>query len=50
MKPVQVYLPEPYVEALDTLVSRKLYPNRNEAIRFAIHDFLHAENMWEVKA
>ena len=50
MKPVQVYLPDPYVEALDKLVRRKLYPNRNEAIRFAIRDFLHAEDMWEVKA
>ena len=49
MKAVSLLLPEPYVEALDKLVSRKLYPSRNEAIRFAVRDFLHAEDMWEVK-
>jgi Arc/MetJ-type ribon-helix-helix transcriptional regulator len=50
MKAVSLLLPEAYVEALDRLVRRKLYPSRNEAIRFAIRDFLHAENMREVKA
>lgn len=43
MKSVLVQIPLPDVEGLDKLVARKLYPNRNEAIRFAIHDLLRNE-------
>lgn len=40
MKPILLRIPEAHIEALDKLVSEGFYPNRNEAIRFAIHDLL----------
>ena len=43
MKPVTVHLPEPYLDALDELVRRKLYPNRAEAIRMAVREFIKEE-------
>lgn len=43
MKLITLYLPEPYIKALDRLVKRKMYPNRAEAIRFAIHDLINSE-------
>ena len=46
MKLITLYLPEPYIRALDQLVSEKFYPNRAEAIRVAIRDLLKVE-AWE---
>jgi len=43
LKVVTVHLPEAHVEALDELVRRKRYPNRAEAIRTAVRDFLLEE-------
>lgn len=43
MKLITIYLPEPYLEALDELVSRRLYPHRAEAIRAAIRDLIDVE-------
>jgi len=43
MKVVTVHLPEPYLEAIDELVRRRLYPNRAEAIRMAVRDFIRGE-------
>ena len=43
MRLVTVYIPIGEIERLDVLVKRKLYPSRNEAIRFAIHDLLRKE-------
>ncbi len=43
MKVVTVHLPEAYIEAIDQLVKRKLYPNRAEAIRMAVRDFIMEE-------
>jgi Arc/MetJ-type ribon-helix-helix transcriptional regulator len=40
MRPVTVYLPDVYIEALDQLVRRRLYANRAEAIRMAIRDLI----------
>jgi len=37
---VTVHLPEAYIQALERLVEKKLYPNKAEAIRMAIRDFL----------
>jgi len=48
MKLITLYLPEPYIEALDRLVNKKFYPNRAEAIRSAIHDLLRDE-FWIVE-
>jgi len=43
MKVVTVHLPEIYIAAIDDLVRRKIYPNRAEAIRMAIRDFIKSE-------
>jgi len=40
MKQIQLFLPKRYIEALDELVLRKLYPSRAEAIRFAVLDLI----------
>ncbi|MBS7640823.1 MAG: ribbon-helix-helix domain-containing protein [Candidatus Bathyarchaeia archaeon] len=49
MKLITIYLPEPYLEALDELVNRKLYPHRAEAIRAAIRDLIEVE-LWGRKS
>jgi len=43
MKLITLYLPEPYIKALDQLVSERYYPNRAEAIRVAIRDMIDIE-------
>ena len=43
MKVVTVHLPEVYLDVIDELVRRKLYPNRAEAIRTAVRDFIMEE-------
>jgi len=48
LKLITLYLPEPYIQALDQLVDEKYYPNRAEAIRVAIRDLLNVE-VWEQK-
>jgi len=40
---ITLWLDEFYVRKLDELVESKLYPNRSEAIRFAIRDLLRVE-------
>ncbi len=40
MKEISLYVPEPYLKAIDDLVKMGFYPNRAEAIRMAIHDLL----------
>jgi len=45
VKVVTVHLPEAYIEAIDQLVKKKLYPNRAEAIRMAVRDFIMEEAM-----
>lgn len=46
MKLITLYIPEPYIKALDQLVDERYYPNRAEAIRVAIRDLLSVE-VWE---
>lgn len=48
MKLITLYLPEPYLEDLEWLIEERYYPNRAEAIRFAIHDLISRE-VWERK-
>jgi len=43
MKLITLYLPEPYLEALDKLVDEMYYPHRAEAIRVAIRDLINVE-------
>jgi Arc/MetJ-type ribon-helix-helix transcriptional regulator len=45
VKLITLYLPEPYLEALDELVSKRYYPHRAEAIRVAIRDLVSSE-LW----
>lgn len=45
MKLITLYLPEPYLKALDKLVGDRFYPNRAEAIRVAIRDLI-SEEVW----
>ena len=45
---ITLYLPETYIKALDQLVAEHFYPNRAEAIRFAIHDLINSE-VWRRK-
>jgi len=40
VKPITVNIPEPYLRAIDSLVRRKVFPNRAEAIRVAIRDLI----------
>jgi Arc/MetJ-type ribon-helix-helix transcriptional regulator len=49
MRLITLYLPEPYIKALDRLVNEKYYPNRAEAIRVAVRDLLSVE-AWGRKA
>ncbi|MCD6509943.1 MAG: type II toxin-antitoxin system ParD family antitoxin [Thermoprotei archaeon] len=42
---VSIHLPESYVEGLDELVLKGLYPSRSEAIRIAVRDLLKRE-LW----
>jgi Arc/MetJ-type ribon-helix-helix transcriptional regulator len=43
VKLITLYLPEPYLKALQDLVDDRFYPNRAEAIRVAVRDLLNAE-------
>lgn len=43
MKVVTVHLPEVYLQAIDELVRLRVYPNRAEAIRMAVRDFIREE-------
>ena len=43
MKLITCHLPEMYVNGLEELVQREIYPNRSEAIRVAIRDLLKSE-------
>lgn len=43
LKLITLYLPEPYIRALDRMVRDKQYPNRAEAIRLAVRDLLNKE-------
>lgn len=43
MKLITLYVPEGYLNNLDDLVRRGMYPNRAEAIRMAVRDLLLRE-------
>jgi Arc/MetJ-type ribon-helix-helix transcriptional regulator len=47
MKLITVHLPNNQVSGLDELVRSGRYPNRSEAIRFAIRDMLKDE-LWSL--
>ncbi|MCS7125788.1 MAG: ribbon-helix-helix domain-containing protein, partial [Aigarchaeota archaeon] len=41
---VTIHIPKIHVEAIDELVKNRIYPNRSEAIRMAIRDFIQSEH------
>jgi len=43
MKLITLHLPLYYIKKLDELVDAKKYPNRSEAIRFAVRDLIRKE-------
>ncbi|MDV3103310.1 MULTISPECIES: ribbon-helix-helix domain-containing protein [Thermococcus] len=43
MRIISVQLPQSYINAMDQLVRRGLYPNRSEVIRTALREFLKRE-------
>ncbi|MHA1143405.1 MAG: ribbon-helix-helix domain-containing protein [Candidatus Helarchaeota archaeon] len=45
MKLITLHLPEQYLCELEKLITADRYPNRSEAIRFAIRDLLKSE-LW----
>lgn len=45
MQLISINMPKETIEGLDELVRQGLYPNRSEAIRFAIRDLLK-EEVW----
>jgi len=49
MKLITVHLPNDQVSGLDELVRSGRYPNRSEAIRFAIRDMLKDE-LWNLRS
>jgi Arc/MetJ-type ribon-helix-helix transcriptional regulator len=48
MRVVTICLPETYVEGMDALIKKDMYPSRSEVIRIAIRDLLVAE-LWKDK-
>ncbi len=46
MRVVTICLPESYVEGMDALIKKDMYPSRSEVIRMAIRDMLVAE-LWK---
>jgi antitoxin ParD1/3/4 len=43
MKLITLNLPQAYIDGLEKLVQMEIYPNRSEAIRMAVRDFLRKE-------
>ncbi len=45
LRVVTICLPESYVEGMDKLIKKLMYPNRSEVIRIAVRDLLMDE-LW----
>ncbi|MHA1820763.1 MAG: ribbon-helix-helix domain-containing protein [Promethearchaeota archaeon] len=43
MKLITINLPQAYIDGIEKLVENEIYPNRSEAIRNALRDFLKRE-------
>ncbi len=46
MRLITVKIPEPYVDAMDELVKRGVYPNRSAIIRAAVERLLREERLF----
>lgn len=49
MKFVSLLVPDAYLEKLEDLVRKRYYPNRSEAIRFAIKDLIELHRVGELQ-
>ncbi|MHA1231773.1 MAG: ribbon-helix-helix domain-containing protein [Candidatus Helarchaeota archaeon] len=45
MQLITLHLPVSYLEGIEELVKKKIYPNRSELIRVAVRDLLKSE-LW----
>ena len=43
MKQITIHVTEETLEVMDYLINHRLYPNRSELIRYAIHQLLQEE-------
>ena len=43
MKLITIQLPQAYIDGIEKLVEDEIYPNRSEAIRMALRDFIKKE-------
>jgi len=47
VKNITVYLPEKWIEKLDELSRKEVYPNRSEALRYLIREGMKKEGIWD---
>ena len=44
MKLITIHVPDKYLDALERMIAKGLFPNRSEAIRVAIRDLIKNDN------
>jgi len=44
MKLITIHVPDKYLDALERMIVKGLFPNRSEAIRVAIRDLIKNDN------
>ena len=47
MKLMTLHLPEKWVQKVDTLVEKGIYPNRSEALRYFLREGMKVEGIWD---
>jgi len=47
VKNITVHLPEKWIEKLDELSGKEVYPNRSEALRYLIREGMKKEGIWD---
>ncbi|MHA1310868.1 MAG: ribbon-helix-helix domain-containing protein [Candidatus Helarchaeota archaeon] len=50
MQLITLHLPVSYLEGIEELVKKRVYPNRSELIRVAVRDLLKSELWNRIKA
>lgn len=46
MKHINLFIPEKWLEQIDKLVEKNVYPNRSEALRVVIREGMKREGIW----
>ena len=44
MRLITIHVPDKYLDALERMIAKGLFPNRSEAIRVAIRDLIKNDN------